>query len=349
MSAAARIELGTFPTPLEQSPELGRVLGVADLWIKRDDLTGFSWGGNKVRTIEFILGDAISQGADCLIICGGPTSNFAALLASACARLGIAIHQISYGEPPRREPAALCVSLNEGATVTFTGSQDRASVDLAARTLVDDMRAKGRRPYLVPRGGATAIGALGYAFAAAEIRRQVTQLGLSGVTVVIPVGSGGTITGLISGSSYDFGSAFGSGHFELEIVGVCVSRSPDALTCEIDTMAKACAGGRGESRSVRCRWSLVDGRRTGFGVSDRQEDEFVDDVRRRTGLLIDSTYNGKAMMWLREAAHRPAGPVVYWHTGGLLGVVDKLAIQRTRRPAAQISRGSHHDLTWPRL
>ncbi|MBL1257796.1 pyridoxal-phosphate dependent enzyme [Methylocystis sp. Sn-Cys] len=333
MRPVARVELGAFPTPLERGSDLGEVLGVDDLWIKRDDLTGYSWGGNKVRTIEFILGDAIAQESDCMVVCGGPTSNFAALMAAACARHGIAVYQVCYGEVSHREPIALAFSLAAGATVMFTGSANRASMDDAAKQCVNDLRAKGRRPYLVPRGGATVVGALGYAHAAGEFRQQLADVGMRDVTVVIPVGSGGTIAGLVSGFKHDFENENDAGAFNIEVVGVCVSRPPEELSPVINAMATACGGGRSALRSVHCKWRLVDGRGAGFGVCDRHEEMFIDEITRRSRLLVDTTYNGKAMIWLGDSLSRPAGSVVYWHTGGFLAVADRAANRITQPPA----------------
>lgn len=337
MNGVARIELGDFPTPFRRCPRLGQTLGIEELWIKRDDLTGFSWGGNKVRTIEYLLGDAIARSADTVVACGGPTSNFAALMAVACARHGLEFHQVSYGGPPALDPAALAAGRAAGAVLRFTGTKDRTSMDGAAQTCVEKLLARGRRPYLVPRGGATAVGALGYAYAAGEFRRQLRPIGADAVTIVIPVGSGGTIAGLVAGLTHDFASQDDGGDMlEVEVLGISVSRPPGELIPAIEATASACSLGRDALRSVRLRWSLVDGRGTGFGLYDEQEAAQIDDLMNQTGLLIDTTYNGKALTWLRSAHQRPTGRVVYWHTGGALGVADRLAKGQGFQPSYHI-------------
>jgi 1-aminocyclopropane-1-carboxylate deaminase/D-cysteine desulfhydrase-like pyridoxal-dependent ACC family enzyme len=324
-----RVRLGSFPTPCEPAPELGSLLGINELWVKRDDLTGYSWGGNKIRTIEFLLADAIRQGSDTVIVCGGPTSNFAALMAVACTQHGLAVHQVSYGSRPSRAPAALAVSLQSGAVIEFTGSLDRAKMDTAAHASACRLRAEGKHPYVVPRGGATAVGALGFANAAVELSGQLERLGVDAVTVVLPVGSGGTIAGLVAGWKYALGASNGARSFDIEIVGVCVSRPPDELRGAIDSMAVDC--GAYASRGIRrpstdnCRWSLVDGRGAGFGLSDGREDAMIDEIARRTRFLVDTTYNGKALVWLRDSSSRLSGPIIYWHTGGTLGVIDRIS------------------------
>lgn len=323
-----RVRLGSFPTPCEPAPDLGALLGLNDMWVKRDDLVGYSWGGNKVRPIEFLLGDAIGKGADTIVVCGGPTSNFAALMAVACVQHGLAVHHISHGSRPSQMSAALSVSLQSGAVVEFTGSMDRASMDAAADATARRLRLAGRCPYVLPRGGATAVGALGFATAALELREQLERIGIDAVTVVVPVGSGGTIAGLIAGWTYAF-DATRRARFNVEIVGVSVSRPPDELRDTIRSIASDCAvsAGRGILRPLaeRCRWSLVDGRGVGFGVAGEREYAMVDEISVRTRFLVDTTYNGKALTWLRESSKRLSGPVVYWHTGGALGVVDRIS------------------------
>ncbi|MBD9508088.1 pyridoxal-phosphate dependent enzyme [Ensifer sp. ENS07] len=336
MIGAARLELGTFPTPFTPCPVLGSQLGVADLWIKRDDLTGFSWSGNKVRTIEYLLGDAIVQAADTVIVSGGPTSNFAALMAVACAKHDIQMHQVSYGTPPETDPTALAVGRAAGATLHFTGSLERASMEEVAEKHAQALRGARRRPYLVPRGGATTVGALGYAHAAGEFLCQLDQVGCDAVTIVIPVGSGGSIAGLLAGLTYQFAPIHLTRAIDVEVVGVSVSRSPENLRDSIAAKAEACGAGLPKLRSVSCRWSLTDGRGVGFACHDEHEATQMDALMLRTGLLVDPTYNGKAMLWLRRSPVKPDGPVVYWHTGGALGVADQLrkaaAKQRRLQP-----------------
>lgn len=324
MSFFPRAKLGIFPTPLQQCRDLGLLLGIDELWVKRDDLVGFSWGGNKVRTIEFLLGDAMSRGSDSVVICGGPTSNFAALMAIACAKHGLATLQVSYGAPMHRAPAALAASLKAGAFVRFTESSDRASMDAVALTCMRELLAQGRRPYFVPRGGATPVGARGFAHAAQEVRRQLQLIGTDAVTIVVPVGSGGTIAGLVAGLTLDFTGDEESQPFEADVIGVCVSRPPNDLKPAIEATVEECSLERRVSRTARCSWRLVDGRGAGFGIYDEREAALADDVMRCTRFLVDTTYNGKAMTWLKDLPNRPLGPLVYWHTGGVLGVIDRL-------------------------
>ncbi|PJG45514.1 hypothetical protein CAF53_22510 [Sphingobium sp. LB126] len=324
MIAPPRLPLAALPTPLQHRPDLGAALGRKAFWVKRDDLTGYSWGGNKVRTIEYLLGDAEAQACDTVVLCGGPTSNFAALMAAACAARGLATIQVSYGTEPDPKPAALAAGEAAGAAIRYTGSPDRARMEDVADALAETLRGQGRRPYPVPRGGATVVGAFGYAHAAGEVRRQLRQVGVDAVTLVIPVGSGGSIAGLLAGFLFNFEGDEKETPLDLELIGVSVSRPPEELREGIDAKARACGAGRSRLANVNCRWELVDGRGAGFNHYDSDDAAFVDDIMRCSGLLIDTTYNGKALRWLCDLLPETNRPILYWHTGGSLAVADRL-------------------------
>jgi len=163
-------------------------------------------------------------------------------MAVACTQHGLAVHHVSYGSRPSRVPAALAVSLQSGAVVEFTGSQDRANMDAAANASACDFVPRKASVCGAPRG-ATAVGALGFANAAVELSEQLELIGVDVVTVVLPVGSGGTIAGLVAGCNYALGAssrARSSRSFGIEIVGVCVSRPPDELRDAINSIAVDC-------------------------------------------------------------------------------------------------------------
>ena len=308
-----RVPLGIFPTPLQHVPDLA---GVPDVLVKRDDLTGFAWGGNKVRTLEYVLADVLAGGADTIVVAGGPTSNFAALLAVAAAARGIPVTQVCYGAP-RDGAAALTVSRRAGAQIVFTGSDDRSSMDDRARSLAEGHRVEGRQPYVVPRGGATAVGSCGFAAAAAELVAQLADRGVAGATVVLPVGSGGSIAGLVAGlATVDRAGV-------VDVVGVSVSRPVGEAQAQVASHAAECArlGGADEPFP---RWRLVDGRGPGYGRHWPGAAELSARVLRHTGFVADPVYNAKALMWLAQHRSELDGAVVYWSTGGALASADDL-------------------------
>jgi 1-aminocyclopropane-1-carboxylate deaminase/D-cysteine desulfhydrase-like pyridoxal-dependent ACC family enzyme len=202
---AARFRLATLPTPLIGAPRLAEVLGTGALYVKRDDLTGFALAGNKARPLEFLLADAIAGGADMLVTAGAPGSNFCAAAAAAARRAGLGCELVIAGRPGPpghlgSSGPALALARSWGAVVRWTGVPERDSVDAGLSAAAAELAAGGRRPYLIPRGGATGLGAIGYALAAVELREQLASYGVDTVEVVVAVGSGGTLAGLVAGN-----------------------------------------------------------------------------------------------------------------------------------------------------
>lgn len=300
-----RLALARLPTPLHHVADLGAP-GLEDLWLKRDDLTGWAWGGNKVRTVESVLADVLDRGMSTVVVAGAPTSNFAALLAVAAAGHGLAVHQVCHGQP--RSAAALALSREAGATVTFTGSDDKESMESGAQALALDLGA-----YAVPRGGASAVGARGFAAAAPELVAQLDEAGLGVVTVVLPVGSGGSIVGLSAGLALHGVSD------RVRLVGVSVTRAPDPdrITARAIETARL-LGGPVPAADL----ALVDGRAS-------EDDGLATALLRGSGLVADPVYTVKALRWLARHRSELAGPLVYWTTGGLLAAADAL----TKEPA----------------
>ena len=280
------------PTPLHLAPRLSDRLGV-EIYLKRDDLTGLGFGGNKLRALEYLLADARAQGCDSVVTGAGPQSNWTMLAALSSIRLGLEPHIVSYG-PPRPPTGKLLLQRRLGVAVHFTGDPDKTSVDSAIADTVDRLRAEGRRPYAIPRGGATALGALGYARASIEMCWQFTQLGIDPLAVWLPTGSCGTHAGLAAGQALL--------HTRYEVVGVTVSRP--GIECEqrIHSMATVADGWIGP----------------GYGLASPPGDAALDLVARTEGIFLDPVFGAKAMAALIDGcrAGSVAGPVVFLVTGG---------------------------------
>lgn len=308
-----RTPLATLPTPLVPAPRLSDAVGV-EVWIKRDDLTGLLLGGNKARKLEFLCGEAQAQGADTLVTGGGGGSNHVQLTAAAAARLGLGCVVVCYGSAPSPEPLGLRLARRLGAEVVFTGSPERTSVDGRLDEVSAKLTADGRRPYVIPRGGASATGAVGYALAAAELAEQLTAVGLGAATLLLSTGSCGTQAGLVAGA--------GLGHADvLEVVGVPVSRPPQECTDRIARLATGCAERLGSDRvftadDVRLIGGYLG---PGYGDASPEGDEAAELALRTEGLVLDPVFTAKAMAALiaQTRAGRLAGPVVFLHTGGI--------------------------------
>ena len=314
-----RVALATLPTPLAPAPRLSEAVGV-EVWIKRDDLTGLLLGGNKARKLEFLCGDALARGADTLVTGGGPGSNHVQLTAAAAARLALGCVVVCYGEAPAAEPLGLRLTRRLGAEVVFTGSPDRTSVDTRLEEVAAKLTAAGQHPYVIPRGGASAVGAVGYAAAAAELAGQLAGAGVAGAaaaTVLLATGSCGTQAGLIAGAA---SAGAGGQPGRLEIVGVPVSRPPEECTERIARLATGCAERLGSDRvftadDVRLLGGYLG---PGYGKASPEGDEAALLAARTEGLVLDPVFTAKAMAALVVECRRGAlpGPVVFLHTGG---------------------------------
>jgi len=293
---------------------LGAALGMEPgaLWVKRDDLTGLGAGGNKARKLDYLCADALDKGADVLVTGGGPQSNHVRMTAAAANHLGLDCAVVMAG--PRPETSTGNVLLVEilGADLAWTGyreGMDYQQIEAAIDEAADRLEAGGRRPYRMPIGGATAVGALGYVRAAAELREQAAALFGDIGLVVTAAGSGGTHAGL----------AAGLGDLEL-VLGVDVGARSDLDTAIPAKAAEAAAlaGLPAPAGAVR-----VDHQRVGRGYG-APTDECRRAVRlaaRSEGLLLDPVYTGKALAGLVAAREQgsvgPATPTVFLHTGGL--------------------------------
>lgn len=194
-----RMSLAALPTPLQRATRLEEEAGAGPIYVKRDDLTGFALAGNKARKLEYLLGEARRRGADVLVTAGGPGSNHCRGAAAAARAAGMGCVLVMYGDEPSRPGANLGLIRGLGAEVRYTGDPDRASVDPVTKRVAAELETAGRRPYLVPRGGATGVGALGYLDGAGELAGQLEAAGVEPELVLVAAGSCGTLAGLLAG------------------------------------------------------------------------------------------------------------------------------------------------------
>lgn len=308
-----RRSLAEFPTPLLPLKRLGRELGGLELWCKRDDLIGFGLGGNKVRGLEFLIADALAQGADTIVTGAGPQSNHVRATAAAAAHCGMDCVAVLWGEAPGRVDGNYRLTRMLGAETVFTGDPDRASVDGGIEAVTEALRREGRRPYPIPRGGATALGVLGPALAVRELHEQCGQLGIAPEAIVMATGSGGTHAGWLLGSHL-LGAAW-------RIESFTVSREAEAARQQVARLASEAAA------LLSLDWRFSPGQAlvhegfigSGYGVPSPEAVRAIRRVARTEGILLDPTYTGKAMAGLlahRRCGQAPYRTVVFLHTGG---------------------------------
>lgn len=321
-----RIRLGHMPTPLEPMDRLSKHLsgpgGGPRLWIKRDDCTGLSTGGNKTRKLEYLMGEALAQGADTVITQGATQSNHARQTAAAAARLGLACHilledRTGYTDPAYTQSGNVMLDKLHGATV----SRRPGGADMQAEmeALAEELRAAGRKPYVIPGGGSNPVGALGYVGAALELVAQAAEMGLRIDHVVHATGSAGTQAGLVAGLV-----GLNSG---IPVLGIGVRAPREKQEANVLALAQRTAAHLGlpegtvRAEHVRANCDYVG---QGYGIPTRGMVEAVKLVAEQEGILLDPVYSGKGMAGLIDLigkGHFKAGEnVVFVHTGGAVGL-----------------------------
>jgi D-cysteine desulfhydrase len=318
------MQLARFPrrrytphaTPLEPLPRLTEELGGPEIWIKRDDLLGLAAGGNKTRKLEFLVADAIAQGADTLITVGAPQSNHCRLTLAAAAKEGLKCRLVL----EQRVPG----SYNAGATgnnflynlmgaETITVVNAGADFDAAMRAQAADIETKGRKAYIIPGGGSNPLGALGYVACAQEIAAQCFEQGVSFDRIVVASGSCGTHSGLLVGAK--------SMNFDIPITGINVRRPRAEQEGNLIKLARETAALLEiEAPQAKDVTALDDWVGPGYSLPTDEMIEAVRMLARLEGVLLDPVYSGKAMAGLIALARRGelkrGERVVFVHTGG---------------------------------
>ncbi len=316
-----RFPLAVLPTPLVSAPRLARALGCGDLWVKRDDLTGFMLAGNKARQLERLVGSALAQGADTLVGGGGPASNFAAAVAAVAQVAGLRCRLVLYGDDGSTHPN-LALMRWHGAEVQFTGDPDRASVDHGLARIEAEVRADGGVPYVVPRGGATVVGALAYVEAGLEIVQQCDSLGIRPATVLVAAGSGGTAAGLVAAS----------GAASWRVVAAAVSRSVAETAERVFSLAAVAAAVRRLPAPAEADTDVRDAMGPGYGVPSAAGERAAELAASTEGLLLDPVFSAKALGLLLTEPKLPE-PIVFWHTGGHAAALAHLMTTSTEAVA----------------
>ncbi|EKN71657.1 D-cysteine desulfhydrase [Neobacillus bataviensis LMG 21833] len=304
-------------TPIEKLEHLSRALGGPDIYIKRDDLLGLTAGGNKTRKLEYLVADALEQGADTLITAGGVQSNHARLTLAAAVKEGLKCQLVleETETHPYNDKASgnnlLYHLLGVEKVKTLQAGQDLTS---AMAELNAELQKVGRKGYMIPVGGSNEIGSLGYAVCANEITRQAEQENLYFDHIVVPSGSGGTQVGLILGFS-------GSRH-EHNILGINVSRSTELQEELISgLLERVCSyydvAGKISENVIRCNGEYVG---QGYAIPTEGMIEAVQLVAQTEGILLDPVYTGKAMAglidYVRTGQFKEGEKVLFVHTGG---------------------------------
>lgn len=308
--ALPRLRLAHLPTPVEPLPRLTAALGGGlELWVKRDDQTGLAFGGNKTRKLEYLLAEAQAHGARMVITTGAAQSNHCRQTAAAAARLGLECLLVLVGPPGDPHPTGNRFLMHLlGAQVRWTTPDSR---DEDLQQAFQEAWAAGKRPYLIPYGGSSPLGAAAYAYALEEL---VVHQNFRPDVIVLASSSGGTQAGLVAGARL-----LG---YPGRIIGIRVDASSEDLRPRIAQLASEVldrlrAPGTIDPEDI----DVVDTyARPGYGVLTPREMEAILLAARTEGLFVDPVYTGRALAGLidlaRQGAFAPGSRVLFWHTGG---------------------------------
>jgi L-cysteate sulfo-lyase len=316
LAAFPRLGLADLPTPLEPMKRLTAHLGGPRLWVKREDATGLGFGGNKLRKLDYVLHEALANGADTIVSGGVVQSNSQRQVAAAAAKLGLACHLAVYHgrvEPPTPEYASSGNAfLNRlfGAhlhDVPWTGDRNAA-----IRALVSDLEAQGRKPYFVPYGVSNALGAVAYATTIAEIVSQASRLGFEPTAIVHCTGSAGTQAGLVTGAAIAIPNT--------AIVGIDIDAEPARVRSDVIGFARQ-ASDLLDVAFDEARVEVVAGHAgPAYGVPHEATIEAIRLAGRLEALPLDPVYSGKALAGLialiRQGRWRNDQDIIFLHTGG---------------------------------
>jgi D-cysteine desulfhydrase/L-cysteate sulfo-lyase len=319
LSAMPRTRLFADATPLEAMPNLARACGGGTLLVKRDDCMGLAFGGNKVRQLEFYIGEAAAQDADTVLITGAVQSNFVRLAAAAARKSGMDCHiqleeRVAKSDPTYRNSGNVLLDRLLGATLhAYAHGEDEAGADRRLGEIAEDLRQSGRRPYIIPLApGHTPLGALGYVAVADELLEQIAEAGLEIDEIVVASGSGNTHAGLLFGLR-----ALGS---NIPMTGICVRRDAAAQHPRIAARCREIADlleveSKVKDSDIRVIDTFLP---PGYGTAGEETLRAIVLAARTEALMLDPTYTGKAMAGFidRAKAADGTGVRIFIHTGG---------------------------------
>jgi D-cysteine desulfhydrase family pyridoxal phosphate-dependent enzyme len=303
-----RIHLAHLPTPVEIAPRLASSLGLKNLIIKRDDQTGLAFGGNKARKLEFLVAEAQNQKARMLLTTGAAQSNHCRQTAAAAAKCGMTCTLVLVGEQPEKETANLLLDNLFGAKIIWVDTlKDR---DTVLQESYEKARFDGEQPYLVPYGGSSPVGVLGYVYAMKELVEQKVNPDW----IIFATSSGGTQAGLVLGARlWKYGG---------RVLGISVDQTAGELSARVADLATQASIKIGKHWSFSPEEILVndDYCSAGYGVLTELEQESIHLFARNEGLLLDPVYTGRAAAGFIDLVRKGFFPrqdrIVFWHTGG---------------------------------
>lgn len=320
-----RAALLNGPTPLQPIARLAEALGGrAELWIKREDLGPLAFSGNKLRNLEFLLGEAIARGANTIVTSGRRWSNHCRLTAAAGARLGLRVEIVVSG-PRIAHSANLDLIELLGATIHQAETDDRTEREVLVEAVAARARAAGQSVQVIPVGGSDATGAWGQVLGALEAIDQAQARGFSPDAIILPSATGGTQAGLIVGAGI---AAERAGSGATQIIGVAVAHPEAELRPHVEALVRELAELAGTSPPGDPATILSSQLGAGYGLPSAASTEAATLLARSEGMLVDPVYTAKGLAGLIElvrSGQLDGKRAVFWHGGGLPALFESLA------------------------
>ena len=317
MNTPARISLARLPTPLEPLTRLSAAHGTR-IWIKRDDLTDTVASGNKIRKLEYSIGQALAEEADVLVTWGGVQSNHCRATAALAARLGLKSHLVLRGSEPNERDGNLLIDSLVGAEITFAPPERYHAMDHTYMDLQAEYASQGLKTYRIPVGASDEVGLWGYINCANELKRDFESAGISPDAIVSATGSGGTLAGLIIGNALH--------ELNTRVVAFNVCDDEAYFKHKISKDFVLWRDRYGSELDIdQLPINVIDGYvGPGYGRATPEVFETIREVARLEGIVLDPVYTGKAfnalLQEIRSGKFEGLSDIVFIHTGGMLGL-----------------------------
>lgn len=305
------VKLSNLPTPLQNAKRLAERIGLSQLLIKRDDLTGFAGGGNKARKLEYDFAEILNGNFDVVLTAGGIQSNHARMTAAAARKFGLDIKLVLGGPDFMKVKGNMLLDVLYNADIRYLVDDDaNSSLENEMKFWADELSAIGKKPFIIPIGGSTGLGSLGYVKAMQELSNQLDN---DNVQIILGIGSCGTYAGIILGAQLFLPNA--------RIIGISVSRTKEAIikrTKELIDESSAILNYKTERNIII---ECYDNYHTEYGVITEESKNAIFNCANLEGILLDPIYTGKVMSALFDLAEKNIIdkniPVVFIHTGGI--------------------------------
>ena len=309
-----RFHLAEFPTPIQHLKTLTKKFNGPAIYMKRDDLTSLGMGGNKTRKLEFLIGEALAQKKDTLVTAGGIQSNHCRLTAAAARKADLDCHLVLSGTPPKIPNGNLLLDTLFGATIHFCDSNHR---ETRLFQVAEELKKKGKKPYVIPVGGSNSIGSVGYVDAMLELTKQMDDMSITPDAIIFATSSGGTQAGLSLGAKIT--------GFKGDVLGISIDQvqaGPGPFPPVLTNICNETAARIGSDiRMTESDFSLnYDYLGAGYAMPGELEFNAIRDLALHEGILLGPVYTARAMGGLldliRKGYFTKNQSVLFWHTGG---------------------------------